>query len=352
MSAASAMAARQTFPRDQVAAFDASARAWIRSADEAKSKHQKQLELIVKNIPASVSAGSSTYSKVVTAWRAAMQGLEDLLKGMPQQISDGAILLALSAWHLYPDMIVLRNKPQKVKFSDPLFPPTGVITVGLESVDPTFDQGIKWSLTLSHLRYYGDPVKVEVKEDNSRVSMEQLRIVGLGAFLGAWGVPPKEMLGAVQWIYRVWTHLWAHFTIAEMTHDLQWLLPLANASSQLTDSSSEESKAYQMLLRFGSRRHSVFLGTADGIFPDEQNIPYFGLCNPFVLDALAAESAVEFGVRYLRGVAASLGTTDSDTVLVYTERRNKLKYKVFATATPHRLKHGGQKHIRWIHVHS
>ena len=117
-----------------------------------------------------------------------MQGLEDLLKGMPQQTSDGAILLALFAWHLYPDMIVLRNKPQKVKFSDTLFPPTGVITVGLESIDPTFDQGIKWSLTLSHLRYYSDPVIVEVQEDNSRVSMEQLRIVGLGAFLGAWGV--------------------------------------------------------------------------------------------------------------------------------------------------------------------
>lgn len=94
----------------------------------------------------------------------------------------------------------------------------------------------------------------------------------------------------------VWTCLWAHFTIAEITHDFQWLLPLANVSSQLTDSPSEEPKAYQMLLRFGSRRHTSFLGTADGIFPDEQNIPYFGLCNPFVLDALAAESAVEFGV--------------------------------------------------------
>lgn len=92
------------------------------------------------------------------------------------------------------------------------------------------------------------------------------------------------------------TLVWAHFTIAEMTHDFQWLLPLANTSSQLTDSSSEEPKAYQMLLRFGSRRHTSFLGTADGIFPDEQNIPYFGLCNPFVLDALAAESAIEFGV--------------------------------------------------------
>src|SRR5271155_1494399 len=75
----SLMAARQTISRDQLAILDASARAWLRSADEAKLSEQTRLMLILKNIPVPISTGSSTYSKLLTAWKDAMQGLEDLL---------------------------------------------------------------------------------------------------------------------------------------------------------------------------------------------------------------------------------------------------------------------------------
>jgi hypothetical protein len=64
--------------------------------------------LILKNIPTPVSVGSTTYGKVVSAWTGAMTGFEDL-KGMPQQISDSAILLALSAWHLRRAIGTTRN---------------------------------------------------------------------------------------------------------------------------------------------------------------------------------------------------------------------------------------------------
>ena len=49
--------ARQTISRDDLALLDASARSWLRSADQGKQADQDQLMLI--------SAGPSTYKKVI-----------------------------------------------------------------------------------------------------------------------------------------------------------------------------------------------------------------------------------------------------------------------------------------------
>jgi hypothetical protein len=369
VSASSAMAARQNFSRDQLADFDASARAWLRSADEAKIKHQKQLELIVKNIPTSVSVGPSTYSKVVTAWREAMRGLEDLLNGMPQQISDGAILMALSAWHLYPDLIVLRNRTQKVNFSDALFPPTGVITVGLETTDASTDGGIQWSLTLSHLRYYGNPIRVDVQGDNSRVTMSQLCIVALGAFLATWDITPKNMFEAAKWIKRLWKHLLTGVEEEELNSNFPWLSFLENAASRLVNASEQDLKNYQMLLNFGSRRREPFMESSrHSLHRIWHTVPFFGLNNSFVLHALAAEDAIECAIRYLRNVAQRLALDESEAVIVYQEKIYKRPSQrsvdaprrlFFATAIAHSYKTSkrsedgtrkeGQRHARWLY---
>lgn len=223
MTASSAMAARQAISRDDLATFDASARAWLSSADSAKQLQQDQLMLILKNIPSWVSTGPSTYSKVITAWKAAMQGLEDLLNNKPQQISDGTILLAISAWHIYPDLIVLHSKTIKVSFKDPLIPAAAVITVGLESTDADVDLGIRWSLTLSHLRHYGDPVRVDTCENNTRITMDQLNIVGFGAFMNTWCLTPKSFSTVATFITTVWNCLLECCSQEELHQHFPWL---------------------------------------------------------------------------------------------------------------------------------
>jgi hypothetical protein len=292
-----------------------------------------------------------------------MQGLEDLLNGMPQQISDGAILLALSAWHLYPDLIVLRNKIQKVNFADALIPPTSVITVGLECIDPSLE-GIQWSLTLSHLRYYGGPIRIDVQEDNSRVTMEQLCIVVLGAFLASWDVTPKDMRSVANWIHTVWTYMATGCDPARIAIAHPWLSVLASAASRVINSSETELEICQMLLKFGSRRRSSIFGLLEPSHAFwERNIPFFGLCNPFILHALEAGSPVECGVRYLRSVAQQLEIGESEAVIVYTERTEGLAYIVFATALAHHsrassasgsgnIEEEGEtwRHARWVHA--
>ena len=99
VSEASRMSVLQDIRRDDLARWDASARAWLQSADQAKAKEHAQLMLIIKSAQLPFNDGESTYSKVIEAWRQAMSVLENLLCGRPQEISSRSILVALSAWH-------------------------------------------------------------------------------------------------------------------------------------------------------------------------------------------------------------------------------------------------------------
>jgi hypothetical protein len=124
-------AANQDIPREELRQWDASARAWLQSADKVVTEERTQLQLILKNISLPVTQGPSFYEGVVRAWTQAMVGLERLLSGEPQSITDGSILLALSAWNLYPKLLVLSSKPTRVEFNDPLTHPAGVLTIGI-----------------------------------------------------------------------------------------------------------------------------------------------------------------------------------------------------------------------------
>lgn len=62
-----------------------------------------------------------------------MTTLNKLIDGMPHSIEDSSILLALSAWHIYPDMSVLSATNYFIKQEDPLVDPRGILTLGLQS---------------------------------------------------------------------------------------------------------------------------------------------------------------------------------------------------------------------------
>ena len=71
-----------------------------------KKKQQVQLTLICSNLDIPVSIKADTFESVIEGWKNALIGMENLLAGQSQRVQDGGILLALAAWHLYPNMIV------------------------------------------------------------------------------------------------------------------------------------------------------------------------------------------------------------------------------------------------------
>ena len=98
--------------------------------------------------------------------------MECLVQGMPQQVRDGAVL-AISSWHLYPDMEVLVNETKAIDQNDELMN-GGLITISAHGVGSN-REGVFWSLPLSRLRYYSPPVIAErhVSSETSRITMAE-----------------------------------------------------------------------------------------------------------------------------------------------------------------------------------
>ena len=355
VSISAAMAARQDISREELANLDFSARAWLCSADEAKTSNQKKLMLILRNINVPVSCGSSTYAKVIEAWKQAMIGFEDLLGGMPQQVSNGAILRALSSWHLYPNLIVLVEKTVHVKFGDPLLPEQSIVTVGLQSANSVHQEGIQWSLTLSHLRYYGDPISVDSSESNSRIDIHQLHLIAFGSLLGAWEINSKDTMTAALWFRTLWNQLEAarSKSVGSLVESMAWLNTLVTTANMFLDSQGDDRETSELLINFGRRRGRSFLSE-----PGQYHKPFFGLGNSCVSAAMTADSDLECGIRYLRELAKSIALDQREALIKYNRELKDSTYVELATATKHsrpslkRLQDGSFKqeyvHARWI----
>ena len=359
VSESSLNSVRQDISREDLARWDASARAWLLSADQAKVKEQTQLMLVLKNCQLPFPGGASTYTKVIQAWQQSMSGLEDLLCGKPQEISSRSIPLAFSAWHLYPDLIVLGNEVRNVTFNDSLVDQRGVGTIALQPRSPTANQGTVWSLTLSHLRYYGDPVTVQSNLDFKRVTIHELHVVALGSIFSAWGIGEREIVPVLPWFVNVWEFLRSGISSAEDFRALEWLEYLAVAANKVLLSDTSSKTATHQLLNFGRRRARHFLGIWNNQWP-----PFFGLGKDSILLGLAEEHGDERAIAYLRAIAKEINSLDSDAYITsdlrYQWRQNgALRIGEYMTAVPHpcatrkRDADGNQLieaiHARWIY---
>jgi hypothetical protein len=178
-------ASRVEINREHISRWDASARAWLAVADSAKEHHQTQLMLLIRNSSVSIPAEKGVYSSVMSAWRTTMETVEKILNGVSQTISDGGVLLGLVSWHLYPNLYALDAAEKAVVFKDPLVPSNVLVTLGSISSSTIDGSGVRWSLPLAYLRYYGDPIITSrvMVETSGRLSMQECLQVFLGAVL-------------------------------------------------------------------------------------------------------------------------------------------------------------------------
>ncbi|KAI0894377.1 hypothetical protein F4806DRAFT_488023 [Annulohypoxylon nitens] len=178
--------------RSDLRDWDASVRAWMRVADSVMVKQQTQARLIVDNVNLPVNAKPDTYESVMNAWHSSMDQMEKLLNGIPLQVHGGDVLLALLAWHLYPDMIYLSIGNQCIEQNDPLLKGRGVLTLGLEpSPRVTRDRkSVYWTLPLSHLRYYGRLPVTRTQSirtsDRDRITISELLWAKISAYIIDW----------------------------------------------------------------------------------------------------------------------------------------------------------------------
>ncbi|KAL8718927.1 MAG: hypothetical protein Q9181_008130, partial [Wetmoreana brouardii] len=258
----------------------------LRREEQLAEAAAKQLKLIIENINIPVNTKSNVYDSVISAWTSAMVVLNKLIEGMPHSIENSSILLALSAWHLFPDMSVLSTANHFVKQGDPLVDPRGILTLGLQSAHSAQNEvsvlqkelevigtGITWSLPLACYRFYGDPVRKDkaLNTDGSRISIDQLLQVALGCIFHGWRERGFNATKAAELVRDLWNYCTEKEASRIPTVDYlqpssgSWLGVFADAASKFLAAESMTQTEYTRLFNYGRRRCPQFLGVTKGL---------------------------------------------------------------------------------------
>ncbi|PGH07739.1 hypothetical protein AJ80_07944 [Polytolypa hystricis UAMH7299] len=266
------LASRCNVSRAQLAEWDASARAWLQSADQIMTEKQSRLTRALEGLRLPVENGPELLDTVMKACTAALETMERLIEGTAQRVQTPAVLLGLSSWHIYPDLLVLGNvNIEPIKQLDPLVSNGGLLTIGMQ-LESGSDESIFWSLPLSFLRWYGDPVVTTgyIGPGHSRISPTELLFVTLGCLFEQWGPIASNNDFAASWVSLIFDvcknsnvplALGLHEPQDDdvLTHNQSWLYLLNRAAQAFLDSEDTEKREYQRLISFG-RRKSSFLG--------------------------------------------------------------------------------------------
>ena len=195
-----AVASRLEVSVDQLQEWESSARAWLKAAADAEIVKEKQKKLMAalhsSRLVLPVRGARDVYQNVTHAWKLALETMDGVVSGAAYSVEDGAVLIAMTAWHLYPDIIffgsLVRQSPNEgvsqmeLRQGDALVRESGQVTIGL-SLPPspaTESKGVTWSLALSNLRYYTQAFDIRRHlGSESRLSFDQFMIVVLGAIV-------------------------------------------------------------------------------------------------------------------------------------------------------------------------
>ncbi|KAH0844695.1 hypothetical protein AYO21_01983 [Fonsecaea monophora] len=285
---ATILASQVSLTREQLAEWDNSARAWLRFADRANDVQQTKLKLVIDEIQRPIDTKSSLYESVIDAWTVALRGMEELLKGASQGVSHSGLILALSCWHLYPDLSFEAGAPVLQK--DELFPRGTTVYLNLQGNPNTNKRGIYWSLSLSHMRFYGAPIWSESSyaTDSSRISFTQLLHAVLGSTSSQWTIKSPSPLDASRIILAMFKSFEGNAPA--------WLRMLEVAAADMLDSSDTARLLNMKLYRVGQERGASML--AD---PRTHPLPVFGFSDPSLF--LRSLKSPEYKLKILRKYA-------------------------------------------------
>ena len=363
-------AARQEITRAQIGEWDASARAWLRTADTVKIHQHKQLKLIIDNLDTPVNHIPTTYDSVTTAWKNCLTQMEGLIGGIAQQAFSGDIMIAMSAWHLYPDMSLVVPKRPHVPQNDPIFASGGLLTIGLETRDSPRDsqrEGVSWSLPLAYLRHYGEPVVKSCSvnsHEGSRLTLEELLLSVVGCFLSGWEVDELDTSEALKWLAQLGDVL--HEAVDSNSREARaliggvaassWFSLLLSTAQGYQLSSDDDRYASRRLISLGRKHGKNFLG-----LPKD---PLFGLTyrGKFVGIIKNEDERIQLLREVAREIQATAGLDNHHLIIRYKHRclNSTKSFYEYATALPLPRKstkrdaqgnwYPSQGHCRWLYA--
>ena len=337
---ASGMAAKQHFTRDEMATWDNGARAWLQSANFVMRRQRETALEYTDTAATIVNPISDVYLSVTRAWEDAVVSMDSLVRGVPQKVRNGAVLLAMNSWHLYPDLCVLSRGPDVLFQHDDLIMDSGILSIDLEPASDTSEsRSVSWSLPLSYMRYYGDPVvvKSQISVDSARITMEQFSYVLLGCAVAAWADSNEsnsEVANTLSLLMDAMHQTEIFVTEEPAEADIQqvkkvlgkdsWVGQLFAAVERWKSAKKSERAVLEKLINHG-RRHGQFLCDLA-----EHPAPVFGLGHLPSLFSLLYGS--EARIACLRQFAKDQDLPSESFVISYVE--GSYRNPAFATIAP------------------
>lgn len=300
----------------QLAEWDASARAWLTVADQANQRRQIQTMLLLQKIEMPVNQKEKLYDSVLQAWKSALSHVDSIIGGRSCSVVDGAVLLALSSWHIYPDLHVLGTSSGIVKQNDPLIPAGTVVTLGTSKQSPDAQCGVYWSLPLAHLRYYGDPIPISrtLLDRPGRLTQQEVLLTSLGAVFSNWRELGDDFEKAAELIRHLSSYVLGDHLPAPTSH---WLKYLGEAADSLLTSDGIEKDHFRSLIGHGRRRFGSFLAQKK-----EHPPPMFGLSTINSVCSLITDT--EHKIDLLRFLSLKINTRPDALIIRYRRPSGRL----------------------------
>lgn len=353
-------AAAHEIDRSTLGRWDASARAWLQVADQKRKKQQIQAQLIVNNLSIAVKSDNDSeqdfasttksYNSVLQNLNRALTTLNKLVKGEPQRITDGGILLGLISWHLYPDLVVLGSQTQEIYQRDSLIKEGGIVTISI-SHQASHGDGVYWSLPLASLRYYGTVERERSTMHDSRITVARLQALLLGALLGA----DDDSITIARMLESLWEIYYRDYQaiMCQVTHQpselqddlnhlnvvgilpgkqeslrglmriLHFIFPLKGGIDLLFSADDNEKTMATQLMRYGRNYGRSWIGNAE-----TATFSFFGLTNLSSLLFVAKSPGVR--IRLLRELCEEEQLSPSDYVIRFKTSEDVWAYASIA----------------------
>ncbi|KAH7126022.1 hypothetical protein EDB81DRAFT_202931 [Dactylonectria macrodidyma] len=264
--------------RDMLATWDASARSWIRTADGAMRLRQTQLLHIIENLGLTTSSLSGVYETVMKVWYEALSVVNRLIEGVGQLVTEPQVLIGLSAWHIYPNMSVHCDRPTFVSQKDPLVAQGGVLTVGIQNLNPK-SKGITWSVQLQHLKFYGKSTSATaaINSTSTRILFEHLVQMAMGSAMASWGSEFGDLARTSPFFIALANQRSKEIsynntktgimTGVEDPRIFQWVTIFGQQAQLFQSASASEKQKILRRVEFGRRRCSSFLTVHPALVP-------------------------------------------------------------------------------------
>ncbi|CAH0041276.1 unnamed protein product [Clonostachys rhizophaga] len=336
-SSAPSSEASEPISWEEIREWDASARAWLRMADIAMKKNQTQFNLMLMDINVSISCANGLYADVIQSWTYAMLTLEHLLGGRPRTITDGAVLLGISSWHIYPNILLLDDQLTEAGFFDNLFPSSCFLTIdvadnGDGTVRPgasVVSKGVRWPVVLGQHNLDGSSIET-IGTIDYRVSIDELYLMALGSLLRAWDAPQSEIEPSLNWFIALWSSVQS---ARSPLPKLSWIENIAMAAKRLLEAVGPTKKEYQQLVNFGYNQGRNFLVSRS---QQKDCLPWFGLRHWHILHSLGEQTAGGCGIRYLRQLAKAMELRYDEAIITQISHENlstgKKEFHQYTTA--------------------